>query len=125
MIDHVSIVVSDLARATVFYEKLLATLGHAKLVERERTVGFGKAYPEFWLNLRDSHPSSPEDSGFHVALRARDVETVETFHAIAIANGAACDGPPGQREATNPGYFAAFIRDADGNRIEAVTFVRG
>lgn len=122
MIDHVSVPVSDLARATAFYEKLLATLGHEKLVTRERTVGFGKRYPEFWLNQReDAAPSS----GNHVALRARDIETVKAFHQAALAGGAACDGPPGPREATNPGYYAAFIRDTDGNRIEAVTFVRG
>lgn len=124
MIDHVSIVVSDLARAAAFYEKLLATLGHEKLVTRARTVGFGKAYPELWLNLRDDPPPPPEDNGFHVALRARNVETVEMFHATAISNGATCDGPPGPREATNQGYYAAFIRDPDGNRVEAVTFVR-
>lgn len=124
MIDHVSIEVADLASAAAFYEKLLTTLGHVKLVTRERTVGFGKSYPEFWLNLREDGRLRREDSGFHIALRARDVEAVEAFHATAIANGATCDGPPGPREATHPGYFAAFICDADGNRVEAVTFVQ-
>lgn len=123
MIDHVSITVSDLARASAFYQKLLATLGHARLVTRERTVGFGKTYPEFWLNLRED--MSEPSSGAHVALRARDVETVRAFHDTALAGGATCDGPPGPREATNPGYYACFIRDLDGNRIEAVTFVKG
>jgi catechol 2,3-dioxygenase-like lactoylglutathione lyase family enzyme len=52
MIDHVSIPVSDLPRAAAFYKKLLGALGHAKLVTRETTTGFGKSYPEFWLNLR-------------------------------------------------------------------------
>lgn len=124
MIDHVSITVSDLARATDFYEQLLGTLGHAKLVVRERMVGFGKTYPEFWLNLREDASKAPENSGFHVALRARDTETVQNFYDTALGNGAVCDGPPGPREATNPGYYACFIRDADGNRIEAVTFLR-
>lgn len=122
MIDHVSIPVSDLEQGAAFYEKLLATLGHEKLVTRERTVGFGKAYPEFWLNLRED--AAAPSSGSHVALRARDVAAVRTFHETALANGAACDGPPGPREATNPGYYACFITDPDGNRIEAVTFVR-
>lgn len=121
MIDHVSVSVSDLDRAAKFYAALLAILGHEQLVSRERTVGFGKAYPEFWINLREE-PGEPS-SGHHVALRARDVETVQAFHAAALANGGGCDGPPGPRRATNPGYYAAFIRDPDGNRVEAVTFV--
>ncbi len=120
MIDHVSITVSDLARATAFYEKLLETLGLAKLAERETTTGFGKKYPEFWLNLR-AGASAP--SGAHVALRAPGIAAVEAFHEAALANGGACGGPPGFREIYDPRYFAAFIRDADGNRIEAVTFV--
>lgn len=121
MIDHVSIPVSDLARAVRFYELVLAVLGYEKLVSRERAVGFGKRYPEFWLNLREGQRAS---SGAHVALRARDIAAVEAFHETALETGGTCDGPPGLRDATNPGYYAAFIRDGDGNRVEAVTFVR-
>lgn len=121
MIDHVSITVSDLPRATAFYEKLLTPLGHAKLANRETTTGFGKAYPEFWLNLREG-VSAP--SGAHVALRAPDIAAVEAFHKAALENGGMCDGPPGYRKNYHPSYYAAFIRDADGNRIEAVTFVK-
>jgi catechol 2,3-dioxygenase-like lactoylglutathione lyase family enzyme len=121
VIDHVSLAVSDLDRAARFYEKVLATLGYGKLVTREKTVGFGKKYPEFWLNLREA--AGPSSTGFHVALRARDVEMVKAFHAAALAGGGTCDGPPGPRKATNPGYYAAFIRDPFGNRVEAVTFV--
>lgn len=123
MIDHVSVAVSDIASATVFYDRLLAVLGYKQLVSRDRTVGFGKTYPEFWLNLREDIDPLPAETGLHVALRARDTETVKAFHKTALANGATCDGPPGPREATNPGYYACFIRDVDGNRIEAVTFI--
>ncbi|MHA1164472.1 MAG: VOC family protein [Alphaproteobacteria bacterium] len=122
MIDHVSIPVSDLPRATAFYEKLLGALGHTKLAEQETTIGFGRKYPEFWLNLRKDE-SAP--SGTHVALRAPDIAAVEEFYKAALENGGSCDGPPGFREIYNPSYYAAFIRDADGNRIEAVTFVKG
>jgi len=120
MIDHVSIPVSDLPRSTAFYEKLLGTLGHTKLVMREATTGFGKKYPEFWLNLREGESAA---SGTHVALRAADTAAVEAFHKAALDNGGTCDGPPGAREIYDPKYFAAFIRDSDGNRIEAVSFV--
>jgi len=120
MIDHVSITVSDLANATAFYEKLLGALGYTKLHEDEGTTGFGKKYPEFWLNLRIGEPAP---SGTHVALRARCIDAVKTFYTAALAHGGSCDGQPGLRENYAPGYYAAFIRDADGNRIEAVSFV--
>ena len=120
MIDHVSITVSDLARSTAFYAKILMPLGHKKLVTRATTVGFGKKYPEFWLNQREAEKNP---SGTHIALRARDREAVDAFYAAALAGGGACDGPPGFREAYSPRYYAAFIRDPDSNRIEAVTFV--
>ena len=120
MIDHVSIPVTDLSRSAAFYEKILAPLGYERLVERDATIGFGKTYPEFWLNLRDTVPQS---DGAHVALRTRGPDIVQEFHRLALAHGGTCDGPPGPRQATNPGYYAAFIFDPDGNRVEAVTFV--
>lgn len=124
MIDHVSISVSDLARATSFYEKILLPLGLAILAERETTTGFGKKYPEFWLNLRDGESAPPDaSSGTHVALRASDIDAVKAFHKAALDNGGSCDGPPDFREIYDSRYYAAFILDPDGNRIEAVTFV--
>lgn len=122
MIDHVSIGVRDLARSTRFYEGLLATLGHRKLVERPNTVGFGKTYPEFWLNSRPSRAPHP-DSGNHVCLRAKGKEQVEAFHEYAIGAKAESDGAPGFRPEYHETYFAAFVRDFDGNCIEVVTFV--
>jgi catechol 2,3-dioxygenase-like lactoylglutathione lyase family enzyme len=122
MIDHVSIAVADLTRAIPFYEALLAALGHTRLRVSDTAAGFGKTYPEFWLNLRESGSASAS-TGAHVALRAGSVAAVEAFHKAALANGGACDGPPGFREIYDPRYYAAFIRDPDGNRIEAVTLV--
>ena len=123
MIDHVSIPVRDLARSADLYAEVLAPLGLTRLAVRERTVGFGKAYPEFWLNLRAAHEPT-DDSGMHVCLRARDEIAVKAFHAAALAAGCACDGPPGPRDGAITRYFAAFIRDVDGNKIEAATFPR-
>ena len=74
MIDHVSLAVSDLARAVAFYERVLAPLGLTKLVVRERMVGFGKSYPEVWINLREGMTRLPAESGAHIALRARTAE---------------------------------------------------
>ncbi|HZQ11966.1 MAG TPA: VOC family protein [Pseudolabrys sp.] len=122
MIDHVSISVRDLAAATRFYEAVLGSLGMMRLETRPATVGFGKSYPEFWLNLRGAM-AAPGD-GAHVCLRALSTDMVDAFHAAALAAGGGSDGAPGLRPRHGEGYYAAFIRDPDGNRIEAVTFVK-
>jgi catechol 2,3-dioxygenase-like lactoylglutathione lyase family enzyme len=123
MIDHVSIAVRDLPAATRFYEAVLATLGHAKLDSRDATVGFGKRYSEFWINHRPAMAPIAADAGAHVCLRAASVAAVDAFHAAALAAGGSSDGAPGLRPQHGEGYYAAFIRDPDGNRIEAVTFL--
>ncbi|MBR0695126.1 VOC family protein [Bradyrhizobium lablabi] len=122
MIDHVSVGVSDLDRATQFYEPVLAALGLARLVTRPATVGFGKAYPEFWINLRPAMPPVPHESGTHICLRAKSTAEVDAFHAAALTAGGRSDGVPGSRPHDRVRYYAAFVLDPDGNRIEAVTF---
>jgi len=124
MIDHVSIPVRDLAAATRFYEAVLAPLGFTRLETRPATVGFGKSYAEFWINLRKDMSPAPPGHGAHVCLRARATDVVDAFHAAALAGGGESDGAPGLRPQHGEGYYAAFIRDLDGNRIEAVTFVK-
>ena len=124
MIDHVSVAVRDLVAATRFYEAVLAPLGMTRLETRPATVGFGKSYPEFWLNLRKDMMPAPPGNGAHVCLRARTTEIVDAFHRAALAAGGTSEGAPGLRPHHGDGYYAAFIRDADGNRIEAVTFVK-
>ena len=122
MIDHVSIAVRDLESSGRFYEAVLAPLGYAKLVTRPATIGFGKKYPEFWLNERRNMTPVDADSGVHICLRARDADAVQAFHAAALKAGGADDGAPGPRSGEMKGYHAAFIRDPEGNRIEAATF---
>jgi catechol 2,3-dioxygenase-like lactoylglutathione lyase family enzyme len=124
MIDHVSIAVSDLSRATRFYEAVLATIGYEPLDVRGSTVGFGKTYSEFWINARPDMDPLPAHNGAHICLRARSAEQVDAFHAAALTHGGTSAGEPGLRphDGRN-GYYAAFIRDHDGNRIEAVTFI--
>jgi catechol 2,3-dioxygenase-like lactoylglutathione lyase family enzyme len=124
MIDHVSIEVRDLKASARFYERLLAPLGMTRVRERAGRVGFGKTYPEFWVNERATHEPPAADNGAHIALRATTTAAVDAFHAAAVAEGAQSDGAPGMRPEYSPHYYAAFIRDWDGNRIEAVTFLR-
>jgi catechol 2,3-dioxygenase-like lactoylglutathione lyase family enzyme len=122
MIDHVSIAVRDLAGSARFYAEVLATLGYEKLADRPATIGFGKKYPEFWLNERRSMAPVDADTGMHICLRASSVEAVQAFHAAAIKAGGTSDGAPGPRSGQIGGYYAAFIRDPEGNKIEAATF---
>jgi catechol 2,3-dioxygenase-like lactoylglutathione lyase family enzyme len=122
MIDHVSVGVSDLERAGRFYELALAPLGLARLVTRPRTVGFGKSYPEFWINFRADMAQVAPESGVHICLRAKSAADVDAFHAAALNAGGRSDGAPGLRPHDRVRYYAAFVIDSDGNRIEAVTF---
>ncbi len=124
MIDHVSIPVSRLAESADFYERVLRKVGLARLVDRRSTVGFGKNYPEFWLNARRDLAKVPEDTGHHVCLRAPNDAAVKAFHAKALAEGGRDAGEPGFRKAATTVYYGAFIFDLDGNKIEAVTFPR-
>jgi catechol 2,3-dioxygenase-like lactoylglutathione lyase family enzyme len=124
MIDHVSIAVRDLKAAARFYEPLLATLGMTKLRDwPDVAIGYGKKYPEFWINRRKDMALVAADSGVHICLRAPSIQAVDAFHAAALAAGGISDGAPGLRANYHENYYAAFIRDPDGNRIEAVTFV--
>ncbi|WP_315758935.1 MULTISPECIES: VOC family protein [unclassified Bradyrhizobium] len=122
MIDHVSVGVSDLARSARFYELALAPLGMTRLVARPATIGFGKAYPEFWINLRPAMARVSSDTGSHLCFRARSAAEVDAFHAAALEAGGVSDGLPGLRPHDRVRYYAAFVLDPDGNRIEAVTF---
>jgi catechol 2,3-dioxygenase-like lactoylglutathione lyase family enzyme len=124
MIDHISIAVRDLKAAQRFYTALLAPLGLTTLREwPDAAIGFGKKYPEFWINQRTGMARVPEDSGAHICLRAPSSAAVDAFYAAALAGGGTSDGAPGYRPEYNESYYAAFVRDPDGNRIGAVTFI--
>jgi catechol 2,3-dioxygenase-like lactoylglutathione lyase family enzyme len=122
MIDHVSIGVRDLAKAAAFYDAALAPLGMARKRDRRTRIGYGKEYPEFWINERPTRTATA-DPGLHICLRATGTQAVDAFHAAALRAGGASDGAPGPRPEYSERYCAAFIVDPDGNRIEAVTFL--
>lgn len=125
MIDHVSVGVADLERALRFYEAAFAPLGLEKLIVRPGTIGFGKDYPEFWINLRAGMAPVPAESGTHICLRARGAAQIDAFHTAALKAGGRSDGAPGPRPEYHQSYYAAFAVDPDGNRIEVVTFLKG
>jgi catechol 2,3-dioxygenase-like lactoylglutathione lyase family enzyme len=122
MLDHASVGVRNLDLSAAFYTAALAPLGLVKLADRGNRIGFGRRYPELWLNHRPGMSLVAEDTGSHICLRAPSEEAVRGFHAAALAYGGSDDGQPGPRKGTMTDYFAAFIRDLDGNRLEAATF---
>jgi catechol 2,3-dioxygenase-like lactoylglutathione lyase family enzyme len=118
MLDHVGFSVSDYERSKAFYEKALAPLGLTLLMEPVPEIGgFGEDQkPFFWIGTRDPAPQSE----LHVAFAVDDRETVDAFHAAALEAGGTDNGPPGVRELYHPNYYGAYVRDPDGNNIEAV-----
>src|SRR5215207_4467081 len=102
VIDHVSVGVRSLGEAERFYEAVLGALGYAKLVMRSATIGFGRRYAEFWINLRPAM-AGDRDGGAHVCLRARSQDEVHRFHAAALAHGGADDGAPARASTTTRG----------------------
>ena len=129
MYSHVTVGASNMNRAMRFYDSVLAPLG----LKRKRTFKIAISYaPEnfsginepFWvLRPHDKKDATP-GNGAMVAFEAPTRAVVDAFHAAALASGGASDGGPGPRPEYSPGYYAAFVRDPDGNRIEAVTFVK-
>jgi catechol 2,3-dioxygenase-like lactoylglutathione lyase family enzyme len=122
MIDHLSLGVSDLGRAGVLYDAVLAALGYVRLFTHERAVGYGRpgARDETFAILAAGEHAKPPGPGCHLAFNAPHRQAVDSFHSIALQNGAIDEGVPGLRPAYGPGYYAAFVRDPDGYRLEAV-----
>ena len=128
MLSHLSFGVSDLQRSAKFYDATLAPLGFVRAFEKgERAVGYAppgtpESDDKFALLARGSEARAP-GAGFHLAFDAPSREAVDAFHAAALKAGGTSDGAPGKRREYSENYYAAFIRDPDGNKIEAVTFL--
>lgn len=123
MFDHLSITTTDLDRAQAFYTAVLAPLGVPWANRLERSVGYGQRPGvdggPCYLSVYLSTNVVPDNR--HWCFRAPSRTAVRAFHQAALAHGGTDDGPPGIREHYGPDYYAAFVRDPDGNRIEAVT----
>ncbi len=122
MFDHISIGVRDLVASGRFYDAVLLPLGYRRLYEGSHGLGYGRDRPQFWLDTSPSPVPDDPKSGLHICFRADRRDAVDAFHAIALAQNGRDNGPPGLRPQYTPTYYAAFIFDPDGYRIEAVTF---
>jgi catechol 2,3-dioxygenase-like lactoylglutathione lyase family enzyme len=122
MIHHVSLGTNDIGRARAFYDPLMALIGFRVLKASSRAVHYGASDIVFSLETPvDGQPASA-GNGVHIAFQAPDRETVRRFHQTATENGGTDDGAPGIRPQYNANYYGAFVRDPDGNKIEAVTY---
>lgn len=119
MLDHVSIGVADIPRSGKFYDAALKPLGYTRLSDGETSLGYGAEAVSLWLGATDK-PVKPESgSGLHFCFVAPDRKSVDAFHAAALRTGGTDNGKPGVRADYGPQYYAAFVIDPDGYRIEA------
>lgn len=124
VLAHVSLGTNDVARAKAFYDAVLATLQIGCVMTFPFAAGYGRRFPEFWIQQpHDGQPASV-GNGAHVCFMAGLPQEVDAFHRKALELGARDEGPPGFRKEYSPDYYAAFARDLDGNKIEAVCFVK-
>ena len=121
MLDHVSLGVSDLDRSRRFYDAALRPLGLVRTVDFEgRGSDYGAAPGVFGVEFTITREASVAPAaGMHICFRAPDRAAVRAFHAAALAAGGRDDGPPGIRTVYHADYYAAFVLDPDGHRIEA------
>ncbi|HEY2675180.1 MAG TPA: VOC family protein [Rugosimonospora sp.] len=120
MIDHISIQVSDLAASTGFYDAVLAPLGVRRMIELGDVIAYGDDRPQFWLGRATDSAAARET---HLAFGAADRAAVVAFHDAAVRAGAEVLNAPRVWPEYHPSYFGAFVRDPDGNNVEAVCHV--
>ena len=117
MIDHLGINCADLPSAAAFYDKVLGSLGHRRIMDVGVAIGYGTDAPAFWIGSFDGMGPNRE---VHVGFQAPDAAAVRAFYAAAIAAGAESLHEPRLWPEYHPAYYGAFVRDPDGNNIEAV-----
>src|SRR6476659_2657389 len=117
MIDQFGIQVDDLAASRSFYDSALESLGYRVVMDVGPAVGYGTDFPMFWIGTATDQIPNRQS---HFAFRAPSREAVTTFFELATGAGMEALHPPRLWPEYHPGYFAAFVRDPDGNNVEAV-----
>jgi catechol 2,3-dioxygenase-like lactoylglutathione lyase family enzyme len=120
MLHHLSLPVADLDRSAELYDAALSALGYRRVCVGKNFVGYGIEDDKDKFAIKEIQPSIPAGPGFHLAISAPSQAAVDRFHETALARGASDNGVPGLRKHYGLNYYAAFIIDLDGHRIEAV-----
>jgi len=123
MLHHVSLGVHDLFRAGAFYDAAFLAIGFRRVFEDETAIGYGLVDGEDILCLKLRPNAHAAGDGFHLAFSAKSTTEVDAFHRQALAIGGRCNGAPGWRPHYGPNYYAAFLIDPDGHKIEIVANV--
>lgn len=119
IISHLSVGTNDFDRAMKFYDTVLETLGCQRMMTHPGVAAYGKLFPEFWVQTPIDGKAANVGNGSHVAFVARDEGEVHAFFKAAVDAGASPEGEPGPRPAYSDAYYGCFVRDLDGNKIEA------
>jgi catechol 2,3-dioxygenase-like lactoylglutathione lyase family enzyme len=119
MIDHISIGVRDVGKTKRFYDAALKPLGYKCLSESEGSLGYGGDAVVLWISSTKQPVAADMKSGLHFCFTAPTPRSVDAFHAAALSGGGRDNGKPGLRPDYGPGYYAAFVIDPDGYRLEA------
>lgn len=121
MLHHVSIGVQNIERAARFYDSVLGALGYRRVMEvLPYGIAYGESKPVFWVQLPHDQGAATVGNGVHFGFIAATKDAVIAFHNAALAAGGTDEGAPGPRPDYGPDYYGAFVRDLDGNKLEAI-----
>ncbi len=120
MFSHVTIGSNDLERSKVFYDAVMKALGHERFYTGDSIIGYGEATgDQTFVTQPFDGQAATVGNGTHVAFLAGDRASVDAFHAAALANGGKDEGAPGPRPHYHKNYYGAYVRDPDGNKLQA------
>jgi len=119
MLNHLSIGVRDVAKAKRFYDAALKPLGYTCLSQSPGSLGYGQDRVTLWIGAAERPVPADDKSGLHVCFDAPNRKSVDAFHAAALRSGGRDNGKPGLRADYGADYYAAFVVDPDGYRLEA------
>jgi catechol 2,3-dioxygenase-like lactoylglutathione lyase family enzyme len=119
MLNHISIGVRDIAKTRRFYDAALKPLGYKCLNEAPGSLGYGRDAVALWISTVEHPVPADEKSGLHFCFDAPTRKSVGAFHAAGVQAGGRDNGKPGLREDYGANYYAAFVVDPDGYRLEA------
>ncbi len=125
MFSHVTLGTNDWQRARPFWLAVMEALAHPVMFEREGGIAFGTPTgPKTFIGAPFDRQPARAGNGIHIAFIAPDHATVDAFHAAALAHGGTDEGAPGPRPHYHPNYYGAYVRDPDGNKLQAVCHSR-